>query len=35
MSDLIPLILTNLLDTFISLSVFTQRDERIQQWTNG
>ena len=35
MADLTPLILTDLVETFLSLSVFTQRDERIQQWTNG
>ena len=35
MADLTPLILTDLLETFMSLSVFTQRDEIIQQWTNG
>ena len=34
MADLTSLILTDLLETFLSFSVFTQRDERIQQWTN-
>ena len=32
MADLTPLFLTDLLETFLSLSVFTQRDE---QWNNG
>ena len=32
MADLTPLILTDLLDTFLSLSVFTQRDE---EFSNG
>ena len=34
-ADLTPLILTDFLETFMSLSVFTQMDERILQWTNG
>ena len=34
MADLTSLILTDLLEPFLSFSVYTQRDEIIQQWTN-